>query len=71
MMLQNRVIKEAYARDHNLKPDDVDSMFHLGSKTIPDSILMNFYADEDETLSEQLAREELYKRQYEARSKLR
>ena len=71
MMLQNRVIKEAYARDHNLKPDDVASMFHLGSKTIPDSILMNFYADEDETLSEQLAREELYKRQYEERSKLR
>ena len=32
---------------------------------------MNFYADEDETLSEQLAKEELYKRQYEERSKLR
>ena len=28
-------------------------------------ILINFYVNEDETLSEQLAREELYKRQYE------
>ena len=37
-MLQNKIIKEAYARQNNMTPDDVDSCFDLNNSMLPDHL---------------------------------
>lgn len=41
-LLQNKAIKEAFARANHLSLDDVDHIYGCSNKNIPDSVLMNF-----------------------------
>ena len=71
MMLQNKVVKEAYANTHNMKSEDIDMMFNRQGKTIPDSVLFAFNYDDD-LEAENMERERFkYLQREEERSKLR
>jgi len=48
LLLQNRAIKEQYAKTHHMTLRDVDDMFGNSGKNIPDTVLMNFNSDSDE-----------------------
>lgn len=41
-MLQNKAIKEAFARANHLSIDDVDTLYNVRGKNIPDSVLLGF-----------------------------
>lgn len=51
LMVQNKVLKQAYANSHNMTPEDVDSLFMTNQKGIPDSVLLGFNTYEDNNQS--------------------
>ena len=51
LMVQNKVLKQAYANSHNMTPEDVDSLFITNQKGIPDSVLLGFNTYEDNNQS--------------------
>lgn len=50
LMMQNRVYKKAFAEQHNISIKDVDDMYNLSNKSIPDAILLGFN-DYDDTIN--------------------
>jgi len=48
MMLQNRAVKESYARQNNCTIDDLNSNLDLDNMAIPDSVFTNFASDPEE-----------------------
>ena len=55
LMLQNRAIKKSYAISHGMTEEDVDNMFNMDGKAIPDSVLMDFYKDDEDILNGQVS----------------
>ena len=55
LMLQNRAIKSAYAKDHNITPEDVDYIYGNAAKTIPDAVLLGFNVDDDRAIHDLIA----------------
>nr|DAE82385.1 MAG TPA: Terminase large subunit [Caudoviricetes sp.] len=55
VMLQNRAIKRAYARDNNITPEDVDYIYGNAAKSIPDAVLLGFNTDDDRSIDMMLA----------------
>lgn len=56
-MLQNKIIKEAYARQNNMTPDDVDSCFDLNNSMLPDHLFNHTTETEEEEDIERVLRE--------------
>ncbi len=50
ILLQNKEVKRQYAESHNLSVQDVDSMFCNNGKNIPDSVLLNFNGEDEDSM---------------------